>query len=80
MHHMIPNSCIYPSGDFYSWPFAPDHRGNRTTKLCLGRYLSYSTLYDSVKKTSKSYSLDVAYCQLIALTPNHAGVPSPVDS
>ena len=42
MHHIIPNQYIHPSGGFYSWLFAPDRglRGNRTTKLCLGTYLT----------------------------------------
>ena len=40
MHHIIPNRYIHPSGGFYSWLFAPDHGDNRTTKLCLGTYLT----------------------------------------
>ena len=39
MHQIIPNRYIHPSGGFYSWLFAPDRGGNRTTKLCLGTYL-----------------------------------------
>ena len=31
---------VYPSGGFYGWLLALDHRGNRTTKLCLGTYLT----------------------------------------
>ena len=38
MHHIIPNRYIYPSDGFYSWLFAPDRGGNRTTKLCLVTY------------------------------------------
>ena len=38
MHHIIPNRHAHPSGGFYSWLFAPDHGGSRTTKLCLGAY------------------------------------------
>ena len=40
MHHMIPIRYVYPSGGFYGWLFAPDREGNRTTKLCLGTYLT----------------------------------------
>ena len=59
MHHIIPNQYIHPSGGSYSWLFAPDHGGNRTTKLCLGTYLT--PLVMTVRKTSKSYTLRVAY-------------------
>ena len=59
MHHMIPNPSNYPSGNFHSWLFDWDHGGNRTTKLCLATYLI--PLYMTVWKTSKSYTLDVAY-------------------
>ena len=61
IHHMIPNRYINPSSGFYSWLFAPDHGGNRTTKLCLGTYLT--PLVMTVRKTSKSYTLTVAYYQ-----------------
>jgi hypothetical protein len=44
MHHIIPNRHIHLSGGFYSWLSAPDRGGNRTTKLCLGTYL---TILDS---------------------------------
>ena len=54
MHHIIPNRYIHPSGGFYSWLFGPDHGGNRTTKLCLGTYLT--PLVMTVCKTSKSYT------------------------
>ena len=40
MHHVIPIRYVYPSGGFYSWLLAPDHRGNRTTKLCFDTYLT----------------------------------------
>ena len=59
IHHMIPDRYIHPSGGFHSWLFAPDHGGNRTTKLCLGTYLT--PLVMTVRKTSKSYTLMVAY-------------------
>ena len=53
MHHISPNRHVHPSGGSYSWLFAPDRGGNRPTKLCLERYLSYSTCYDSTKKHQK---------------------------
>ena len=56
---MIPNRYVNPSSGFYSWLFAPEHGGNRTTKLCLGTYLT--PLVMTVRKTSKSYTLMVAY-------------------
>ena len=58
---MIPNRYVNPSSGFYSWLFAPDHGGNRTTKLCLGTYLT--PLVMTVRKTSKSYTLTVAYIE-----------------
>ena len=47
MHHMIPIRYVYPSGGFYGWRFAPDRGGNRSTKLCLGTYLTprYMTVH-----------------------------------
>ena len=58
MHHIIPSRYVHPSGDFYSWSFAPDRRGNPTTKLCLGTYLT--PLVMTVCKTLQSYTLGVA--------------------
>ena len=40
MHHIIPNRYTHPSGSFYRWLFAPDHGGNRTTKVYLSSYTS----------------------------------------
>ena len=40
MHHIILNRYTRPSGGFYSWLFAPDHGGNRTTKIYLSSYSS----------------------------------------
>lgn len=49
-HHIIQYQYIHASDDFYSWLFALEHAGNRSTKRYLGTYLSYFTFCDMARK------------------------------
>ena len=62
MHHIIPSQYIHSSGGFYSRLISPDHGGNRTTRFCLGTFLT-------------PLVMTVCYTRPVAYKQKHGNIP-----